>query len=192
MSDNSTPVVPVLFFWSQHLMQWRPFFIAEGEAGRAAFADLRDQLGTFGFNVQPVELHTDGAPVTDADLDGLADDLPLPVSALLPPDPVGRLRISRSADASAVPVLYVWPECVAGWRPLVVAITPAGRFLARQFGEHLAGLGIHAWLVGFDRDDPDAIAATSRQLRPPPGAFVDPAPDGGLDHEWLAPLQPPH
>lgn len=191
MSESFTtgPAIPVLFFWSQHFMMWRPFFIAETDRGRDLFPAFIEQLGLLCFTVQPVEISTaDDGPLLDAELDQLASCIPLPSSFLVEPGPSGSLGVSRSADQSAVVVLYVWPDFVGAWSPLIVASTPTGRTLARSVGEHLAELGVHCWLVGADRDDRDAIASTGRLLAPPAGAFVDPAPDGVLDHDIIGRL----
>lgn len=182
MSDNSTPAIPVLFFWSHRYTAWRPLVIAESDLGRDVFPGLLDQLGLLLFTVQPVAISTaDDGPILDAELDQLAASMPFPFAAGGPSGSPGSFSVSRSADESAVLVLYVWPDYVGAWSPLVVAITPTGRELARKLGEHLAELGVSGWLVGIDRDDRAAIAETGRLLAPPPGAFIDPAPDGILD-----------
>lgn len=179
---NATrPATPVLFFWSDHHSMWRPFLIAESDLGRDVFPGLMEQLGLLLFTVQPVEISTaDDGPLLDSELDELAESIPLPLASLAELAPSGALRVSSAADASAVLVLYVWPDSVGAWSPLVVALTPTGRRLAHQLGEHLADMGVNCWLAGVDCDDHELIYATGQLIAPPVGAFVDPAPDGVL------------
>lgn len=190
MSATASSSIPVLFFWSQSLMQWRPLFIAESDLGRSVFAALRDQLASHLLNVCTADVPS--CEATDDALEHVAELLPSSM-APFPADASARFRVSSSAESSAVPVLYVWPPCGGSWVPLVIAVSAVGRRVARELGEHLAELGVNGWLVGQPADDPAAIDATARDLRPPAGVdFIDPAPDGVIDHSWIGFAGPSH
>lgn len=184
---------PVLHVWSDQHFRWCPLFVGVTAEGRSAVPLLRDQLGLVLIDVRSSDLADIDPDAVEAD----AAAVTIPAyaawgfrsSSVVP----AVARSTASVESSAVPVLYVWPDCEGVWCPLVVAVTDFGRAVAPLLRDQLAAVGINTWLHGLERDDRALISAAARLLPPPAGVgFIDPAPDGVIDDAWLDRCSPSH